>query len=123
MPLLVSHLLVIDNQLQHQVKMKLVSISLSLSSSQIVSLMLSCECIVWSAPGSTAPPGSYQTRFSLDGEDLESGTQPSDPLNGSHSRGPSASAPPTVQTQSKSFVSPQGARGGKKEGGGYHTLE
>ncbi|GAA5840464.1 hypothetical protein JCM5353_001119 [Sporobolomyces roseus] len=78
---------------------------------------------VWSAPGSTAPPGSYQARFSLDGEDLESGTQPSDPLNGSHSRGPSASAPPTVQTQSKSFVSPQGARGAKKEGGGYHTLE
>ncbi|GAA6010489.1 hypothetical protein JCM11491_006963 [Sporobolomyces phaffii] len=91
---------------------------------------------VWSAPpqatsgGAGGPPGSYQTRFSLDDDsrDLESGGPPSaaasDPL---HQQNSSRSAPPTVQVSNqKSFVAPSKGASKKSlaaEGGGYHTLE
>ncbi|GAA5855290.1 hypothetical protein JCM3766R1_001192 [Sporobolomyces carnicolor] len=84
---------------------------------------------VWSAPpNATAPPGSYQTRFSLDDDasrDLETGqtsnnsvTEPPLYQNAPTSR----SAPATVQQSAnqKSFVPPPER---KKSSAGYHTLE
>ncbi|GAA5898963.1 uncharacterized protein JCM6883_003488 [Sporobolomyces salmoneus] len=78
---------------------------------------------VWSAPPNAGggPPGSYQTRFSLDDEtnrDLESGSTTTDPLH----------APPEARatTNQKSFVPPSKKKSGTTaaaEGGGYHTLE